>query len=230
MLACIGACSPQSRQAEIADSFAPAPRSLSAGALAGLPREVATGIGGADEARIQLIGARLLEAAAIYCGWPDPLKGSSGPDCNISFALINGSEINAFLDRHGIRVIRGMVKFARGDAELAFAIAHEVPHGLLHVGKSTLSGSRRELEYEADHLGLHLVARAGFAPELATGLIRRLAASPGEGRLHPNYPTFGARLRKLLDIAPDIERGRASGYGMAPEPFRRRFETIDLNS
>lgn len=221
LLACLGACGPQSRQAEIAGSFAPTKRSLSAGALAGLPQETTVSIDGANEARIQLLGARVLEAAAIYCGQWGSLQESSGPDCDISFALMDGSEINAFSDTSGIRVTRGMVSFARDDAELAFAIAHEVAHRLLHVGRNALGGSRKELEYEADYLGLHLAARAGFAPEQATRLIRRLAARPGEGHLHPNYPTFGARLRKLREIAPEIERSRASGYVLVPKPFRR---------
>lgn len=215
LLACISACAPQSRQAQIADSFAPTLRSvsgsLSAGALAGLPQEAVVGIDDADEARIQLLGARVLEAAAIYCGRRDPLEGAGGPDCGISFALLDGSEINAF-----------------SDAELAFAIAHEVSHRLLHVGRSALGGSRKELEYEADYLGLHLAARAGFAPERATGLIRRLAARPDQGRLHPNYPTFSARLRKLTAFVPDIARASALGGALAPPTLRGRLEVTEL--
>jgi hypothetical protein len=74
------------------------------------------------------------------------------------------------------------------------------------------------MEYQADHLGLYLVARAGYPVNEAAGLLRRLsAANPGRDRLHPDYPTFGARFGVLPKIAAEIESKRRANKVLVPD-------------
>ncbi len=242
----LGACAPRLAQHDIIAALGPAiPGGLAAGASAGTPHDASTMIRDTDHVRVRAIGSRLLAASAEFCAAADglvdrskvsiaesqsPKDGeeivvlSSVPACDIPLIISDDGEVNAFANGHRVRVTRGLVRFARKDAELAFAIAHEVSHNLLHSRGSALAGSRKQMEYEADYLGLYLVARAGYSIAPAAGLLRRLSSAyPGRDRLHPNYPTFSARSGELPEIAREIERKKQAKEPLVPELARRIY-------
>ncbi len=199
----------------------------------------------AHHLRVRAVGARVLAAAAEFCGAADGVAArskvslaesrdprqdaeavvlSSVPACDIPLIVSNDGEVNAFTNGRRVRVTRGLVRFARKDAELAFAIAHEVSHTLLHSRGGALTGGRKQMEFEADHLGLYLLARAGYPTGPAAGLLRRLSAAyPGRGRLHRDYPTFSARFDELPAIVREIARKKLSEEPLVPELARRIY-------
>ena len=215
------------------------PGGLAAGASGGTPHDASTIIRDTDHVRVRAVGSRILAAAAEFCSdakglfdearieieMPSSAQAvdervalSSVPACKYPLVISNSGKINAYTNGRRVRVTRGLVRFARKDAELAFALAHEMAHNLVHRRGSGLAGSRKQMEYEADHLGLYLVARAGYAIDEAAGLLRRLsAASPGRDRLHPDYPTFSARLGELPEIAAEIESKRRANQALVPD-------------
>ncbi len=198
-----------------------------------------------DHVRVRAIGARVLAASAAFCGAAGGLVDRSKvsiaesqgpkdgkeivvlsrvPACDFPLIISDDDDANAFTNGRRVRVTRGLVRFARKDAELAFAIAHEVSHNLLHSKGSALAGSRKKMEYEADYLGLYLVARAGYPIDAAAGLLRRLSSAyPGRDRLHPNYPTFSARSGELPEIAREIDRKKQAKESLVPELARRIY-------
>jgi predicted Zn-dependent protease len=73
------------------------------------------------------------------------------------------------------------------------------------------------MELEADHVGLYLIARAGYDPRIAARLLERLAiAQPEMGRAKPNHPTFSSRFEALQEVIEEINRKRASGSRLVP--------------
>ena len=182
-----------------------------------------TGLESHRKSRVEDIAARIRRAAADFCAThrnPEverqaPLLRPSG-DCDFPVTVSDSRDINAYSDGHEVRITEALVSFAVDDAELAFVIAHEMAHNLIHVGTGAFGGPRRQQEYQADHMGLYLVARAGFSPEAAIRLLSRLA-NRDVGRLHPDYPPFNARHDRLPDIVARISRKQAAGLPLIPE-------------
>jgi Zn-dependent protease with chaperone function len=76
-----------------------------------------------------------------------------------------------------------------------------------------------ELEADADHMGLYLMARGGFDGSVAPEFWRRMAETHPEAiektmlASHPSTPERAAGLRKTLE---EIETRRAAGEALAP--------------
>jgi hypothetical protein len=76
-----------------------------------------------------------------------------------------------------------------------------------------------ELEADADHMGLYLMARGGFDGSVAAEFWRRMAETHPEAiektmlASHPSTPERAAGLRKTLE---EIETRRAAGQALAP--------------
>ena len=117
--------------------------------------------------------------AATNCAGLEVVVISSGS----TFASTNGRRI---------QVARGFVDYAHNDSELAFVIAHEMAHMLRGHKPVSDTGVRYAQEVEADHLGLQLLVRAGYDPDGAIELLRRLQGS-SSASTDPRYPSFTAR-------------------------------------
>jgi len=83
----------------------------------------------------------------------------------------------------------------------------------------------RDMESEADRIGLIYMARAGYNPEAAIGFWERMAAAregpepPEYASTHPSDATRIANLRKWLPEAMEEYRGRRTRK-LSPDPPR----------
>lgn len=131
------------------------------------------------------------------------------PTCDYPVQLNPAEAINAFATGRQIVIMRGMLRFARDDLELALVVGHELAHNTMkHVEKQKgnvmlgslldiLAATRgvntqgafgnlaglvysKDFEAEADYVGLYFTARAGYDIEKAPNFWRRMAsANPG---------------------------------------------------
>jgi len=126
--------------------------------------------------------------------------------CDYPVLLANDDSLNAFADGERIVLMRGMVRFAQSDTELATVIAHELAHNamehisskrgnamvglfadiLASIGGVNTQGTfsrlaagmySQEFEAEADYVGLYIMALSGIEIEGAPYFWRRMAAA-----------------------------------------------------
>ena len=94
--------------------------------------------------------------------------------CDIELDLAVSTAIGAWAHSNKVTVSDAMLRFVENDDELAFAISHEISHIIL--GHSGSFGRRSvNLEREADHVGLYLMARAGYDANRGIYLLVRMA-------------------------------------------------------
>lgn len=185
-------------------------------------RDVVVALDGRPAPRGEGAGRKLVEAIAEAAkagrapllqvrraGVEHTVAIAAEPVCDYPVVLHPADAINAFADGRQVAVMRGMLRFARDDLELAVVIGHELAHNSMkHIEKQTgnvllgtildiLAAARgvntqgafgnlaglvfsKEFEAEADYVGLYFVARAGFDVSRAPNFWRRMAAaSPG---------------------------------------------------
>lgn len=129
-----------------------------------------------------------------------------------------------------------MVDVAADDDQLAFVLAHELAHAVLeHRTQPDVTGSPGQAnqwitlnrglslraEPDADHLGLFLLARAGFDPYQAVDFLTRYAeANPAARYPQANaggiYESAPARRRTLEPVLADIAARKAAGRPLIP--------------
>lgn len=139
-----------------------------------------------------------------------PLTADAG--CGGRFVVAADDSLNAWSDGGGVAVTARLVDFARSDDELAFIIAHELSHNILHHadrtrGHSPLlasvgigAGVIKSAEIEADKLGVSLLRRAGYDPHGGESLLVRLSHARGPA-LAVTHPGTKRRIRIIRDEA-----------------------------
>jgi beta-barrel assembly-enhancing protease len=137
--------------------------------------------------------------------------------CASEAQLIPASRLNAAADGRYVQVTSAIVDYVASDDELAVVIGHELAHNILgHRVRLDAAGvpggllrrfgrnaaKVRETEVEADRLGLHLVARAGYDIEAAPAFWRRFGKEHGPGifadATHPGWRKREAALRETI--------------------------------
>lgn len=122
--------------------------------------------------------------------------------CGSRIVLVSDRKIDAHSDARNIAISTGLVAFARNDAEVAFAAAHELAHIIYRDRRGGRIAVRRQMEDAADLTGLRIVRCAGFDGERAIALLDHLAARDWLGFLraptHRSFRERAANLRKDL--------------------------------
>lgn len=79
--------------------------------------------------------------------------------------LSNSSEINAENRGYTIAIYKGMLKWVRNDAEMAFVLGHELGHSY---------DGNRDSELAADSYGAKVIIRAGYNKCMGARVLARL--------------------------------------------------------
>ena len=113
------------------------------------------------------------------------LHGEQG--CGGRFAVLHSGSLNAWSDGRYVAVTDRMMRFTSDDAELAFIVAHEMSHNLLHHAAQAGGTSRllaefgfgakqlKASEVAADAMAVDLLANAGFSLAAPERILRRMA-------------------------------------------------------
>ena len=168
------------------------------------------------------------------------------PACDYPVLLVENESSNAFADGRRIAVTTGMMRLAASDAQLAFVVGHEIAHNALEhpdefrlrtlldalVTAMTGRGESpppsafsfpKELEADADYVGLYLVARAGYDLDQVGQFWSHLLntqnlAAPAFTQTHPTTPERVAAFKAAVDeIHAKIDRHEP----LLPRPRRK---------
>jgi predicted Zn-dependent protease len=148
---------------------------------------------------------------AVYTGMFPIAKDTAG------LAVVMGHEIAHAIARHGAeRMSQAMAAQAGGSLLGAWLGASPSSQAILAaygVGAQVgvLLPYGRAQESEADHIGLILMARAGYDPNNALGFWRRMEAQSG-GQSPPEFlsthPSHGTREKQISTWLPEAQRYR----------------------
>jgi hypothetical protein len=138
--------------------------------------------------------------------------------CRSRVEMAPGNAVNANANGLVAQISGRLVDWVESDDELALVIAHEMAHNLLGHPKrlnekSALSGlatslglagkAQRQMELEADRMGIMMVARAGYNYKIAPDFwVRLYANAPLASFLattHPTTPTRRKNAQKVVD-------------------------------
>lgn len=129
--------------------------------------------------------------------------------CATRFVVATDTTLNAWSDGGAVAVTVRLVDFVHTDDELAFVIAHEMEHDILHhaerthghspllasfgVGAATIKAT----EVEADRFAVRLMLRAGYDPLAGEAFLRRFsrARGPALALTHPGTERRVALIR-----------------------------------
>jgi hypothetical protein len=152
--------------------------------------------------------------------------------CRALVEIRSANSLQARSDGRVIQVNYGLAAAAT-DAELAVVFAHEMGHLVLeHRRRLTAAGVEkgffgefgrnrrlnRAVEVEADQISVHLLARAGYDPEIAPAFWRsRLGKRVSGGILRSGtYPSAKARAELIeQEIAANVESGAGAAHLLA---------------
>ncbi|MFQ5783987.1 MAG: M48 family metalloprotease [Alphaproteobacteria bacterium] len=133
--------------------------------------------------------------------------------CDFDIEQSSMQTVNAYPTGGRVVVTKGMMWFA-SDSELALVVSHELAHLVMNHGDLSrrLAANFREIEAEADYVGLYIMARAGYEVDRAPKFWRRIAANfprtMASARTHPATPyRFVAMKKTVAEINAKIAAG-----------------------
>lgn len=188
-------------------------------------------------ARITAIEA-LLAARPVYtaveldAGAGRTVRVTPVPGCTSDFRVEAQNKPGAIADGRLVLVNQGLAEFARDDAELAAAIAHELAHNILRhrarldaagvdrgLGKQFGRSARlfRQTEVEADRLSVWLLAGAGYDPGAAARFWSKFGQRKGRPLFQAStHPGWRDRVAALDAEADAIAAALAAGQPLRP--------------
>lgn len=144
--------------------------------------------------------------------------------CRSRVELAPGNAINANANGLVAQISGRLVDWVESDDELALVIAHEMAHNLLDhpkrlSEKSALSGlatslglagkAQRQMELDADRMGILMVARAGYNYKIAPDFWARLYANvPLASFLATTHPTTPTRRKNAQTVVGELDAKR----------------------
>ena len=156
---------------------------------------------------------------------PRRLKVEPVAACDYPIEVLNSDKVNAYADGERIRVTKGMLWFARDEADLAMVLSHELAHNIMgHAGTfSSMFYDKKDRESDADYVGLYIMARGEFEIEKAPAFWRRMAAAfPRMIDSSSSHPLMPARFVAIRKTTEEIRRKEAKGQPLVPQ----RIESI----
>jgi predicted Zn-dependent protease len=136
-------------------------------------------------------------------------------------ATVLAHEIAHALAHHGAERVSRMQLMQLGEAGLLAAVNAKKPEVTQAVGAALGLGAQlgvelpfsRKQESEADHIGLILMAKAGYDPHAALDFWKKMAAY-SKGKAPPaflsDHPSDDQRIADLQKLMPEAERAYAS--------------------
>jgi hypothetical protein len=166
----------------------------------------------------------------LNIGGPNPRRVRVVPAvaCDYSIEVLNSDKVNAYADGERLRVTKGMLWFAKDDAELAMVLSHELAHNIMgHAGTfASMFYDKKSREADADYVGLYIMARGGFEIEKASNFWRRLAAAfPRMIDSSSTHPLMPARFVAIRKTTEEIRAKEAKGLPLVP----RRVDNLAAN-
>ena len=144
--------------------------------------------------------------------------------CRSRVELAPGNAINANANGLVAQISGSLVDWTESDDELALVIAHEMAHNLLDhpkrlSEKSELSGlatslglsgkAQRQMELDADRMGIIMAASAGYNYKIAPDFWARLNSnSPLASFLATTHPTTRARRENAQRVVDELDLKR----------------------
>ena len=141
--------------------------------------------------------------------------------CRSRVELAPGNAINANANGLVAQISGRLVNWVQSDDELALVIAHEIAHNLLDhpkrlSEKSALSGlatslglsgkAQRQMELEADRMGIIMAAGAGYNYKIAPDFWARLNSNaPLAAFLATSHPTTRARRENAQRVVDELD-------------------------
>jgi hypothetical protein len=154
------------------------------------------------------------------------LVGEAG--CGGRFTVAPGRDLNAWADGEYVAVTTRMMRYAKNDDELAFVVAHEMSHNILHHDEHAngASGLLAELgfgargikadETAADAYAVRLLAAAGYDLSAPERFLRRTTKFRWLD-LATTHPGVGRRVAIVRNAIVQMNAGRPTN---APLPLR----------
>lgn len=141
---------------------------------------------------------------AIYTGLIDKLKATDD-----EIAQVMGHEIGHALANHGAEKMSNAM-LAQGAVVVAAAASGSKNSNAVMQGGTMLAQmgwllpNSRGAETEADRIGIELAARAGFEPDAAVSLWKKMLAAGGKGppQFLSTHPAPDTRIKDLSALAP----------------------------
>ncbi len=138
------------------------------------------------------------------------------PTCPSHAHLARSNQHNAYADGRHVFLTTGLLSRLQNDDELAFIIAHEMAHNILHhatimrvadvkhgLGHTLGRSGRivRETEREADALGGDMMIDAGFDPVRGAAILKRLGGGDLGIDLFAAHNSAGKRIAAMRVLA-----------------------------
>lgn len=164
---------------------------------------------------------------AVYTGIFGPARDEAG------LAVVLGHEVAHALARHPAeRMSQGMLA-QLGGVGLGIALGNNpgIANAVMQVyGIGVALPFSRGQETEADHIGLILMAKAGYDPRVATDLWERMEKKDGGKGAPPEFlsthPGYETRIQQLRSFMPEaLSYYRASGVRIEMLPLAESLDT-----
>ncbi len=135
--------------------------------------------------------------------------------CPSWFQVVSRRPINAQADGRYVQIFSGMIDFAANDDELATIMAHELAHNVLrHIVLKTPS---KQSEYEADRLGVWLMARAGYDVDAVVPFWTRFEKRTNAGIFASGtHPSPKKRIAAVARAVDEFKGQRTAGQALIP--------------
>ena len=148
-------------------------------------------------------------------GTKERIELTGDPGCASRVQIVGGSAINAQADGRYVQINAKMLEFVASDDELATIIGHELAHNILR--HRALKTSSKQSEYEADRLGVWLMARAGYDVDAVIPFWTRFEKRTNAGIFADGtHPSSKKRLAAVVAAVAAFKAQRAAGQPLVP--------------